>query len=310
MNYQKGLVGVVIPTYKRSEMLTRAIDSVLNQTYRVVECIVVNDNAPNDEYSLVLYEVLKQYKSDSRFRFIEQKEHKNGAAARNVGIRESKGEYISFLDDDDFWEPNKLEIQVECLSQLPQVWGAVSCLMKLYKNNVLAEANFPYRSGDLHQKVLFRRIGLGTGSLLIRRSALDETGYFDENLTRFQDPQLFSCLTSKYRIKLIKKYLHNRDADDGNNRPDAKRIEKLQNAFFKSVNNQIELLSKSEQRALYKIFAFDSFPAFWRSGDKIKALKNCFGVFTSYRACYYAIERYFRRFMNSHFKEYRINKYK
>ena len=75
MAYVKGLVSVVIPTYQRSDLLTRAIDSVLNQSYEQIECIVVNDNVPNDKYSLALYDLLKQYSVDDRFKFIEQEKH-------------------------------------------------------------------------------------------------------------------------------------------------------------------------------------------------------------------------------------------
>ena len=91
MIYINDLLSVVIPTYKRSEMLCRAIESVLNQTYNKVECIVVNDNTPGDEYSQLLYSTLDKYKVDDRFHFVEQKVHKNGAAARNARHQSSKG---------------------------------------------------------------------------------------------------------------------------------------------------------------------------------------------------------------------------
>ena len=211
MSYTKGLVSVVIPTYKRSDMLKRAIDSVLGQTYNKVECIVVNDNTPGDEFSQILYKLIEKYKNDMRFHFLEQEVHKNGAAARNVGIRAARGEYIAFLDDDDFWDHKKLEIQISVIDNLSGEWGAVGCLMKYHKNNKVVAANHPYKDGNVFYGVLTRSVGLGTGSLLIRRNALDDTGYFDENLRRFQDPQLFSCLTEKYKVKLIKCYLHNRD---------------------------------------------------------------------------------------------------
>ena len=133
MSYLKGLVSVVIPTYKRSEMLQRAIESVLGQTYENIECIVVNDNNPGDDFSQILYGTIDKFKDDKRFHFLEQKIHKNGAAARNVGIRYAHGEYIAFLDDDDFWDIEKIEEQVAVLNNLPSDYGAVSCLMRLYR---------------------------------------------------------------------------------------------------------------------------------------------------------------------------------
>lgn len=277
--YREGLVSVVIPTYKRSDMLCRAIESVLGQTYQDVECIVVNDNTPGDEYSQVLYERLKKYENDSRFHFIEQEVHKNGAAARNTGIRVAKGEYIAFLDDDDFWDKEKVEVQVGVLKDLPDDWGAVSCMMKFYRKGKIYAATYPYRDGDIHFAVLARTLGLGTGSLIIRRKALDETGYFDESLYRFQDPQLFSCLTEKYKVKLVKKYLHNRDVDDAQNRPTIENINAYEEAFLKSVAPQLNKLSQRDVNIIRTKYNFDKAPVYWRCGDKLGAIKYFLGIF-------------------------------
>ena len=112
MSYLTGLVSVIIPTYKRSDLLPRAIHSVQGQTYRNIEVLVVNDNvSPDDEYSQRLYTLIDSI-DDDRVRLISQPKHINGAAARNAGIRDAKGEFIAFLDDDDYWESEKVELQV------------------------------------------------------------------------------------------------------------------------------------------------------------------------------------------------------
>ena len=92
LKYEEGLVSVVIPTYHRAETLERAIESVLSQSYKKIECIVVNDNEPNDKYSHLLYEKLKTYIENKKIIFLEQSHHKNGAAARNYGMQHSNGE--------------------------------------------------------------------------------------------------------------------------------------------------------------------------------------------------------------------------
>lgn len=309
MQYEDNLVSIIIPTYKRSDMLTRAIESVLGQTYKNVECIVVNDNTPGDEYSRILYEMLQQYKQDSRFHFIEQEVHKNGAAARNAGIRAAKGEFIAFLDDDDFWDKNKLDIQVPVIQQLTEDWGAVGCLMRYYKNGKVVAANRPYKDGYIHYGVLTRCTGLGTGSLIIRRRALDQTGYFDENLKRFQDPQLFSSLTEKYKVKLIRMYLHNRDIDDSQNRPTINNINALQDAYFKSVSGQLERLPKRKVKLLKTIFQFDKAPIYWREGEKKKSILLTLSVFKYPETIYFAVKRITERYLSHmHVKE-RLMKY-
>lgn len=299
MEYNKGLVSVIIPTYKRSDMLCRAIESVLEQTYKNVECIVVNDNTPGDEYSQILYKDLKKYDDDKRFHFLEQKVHKNGAVARNVGIRYAHGEYIAFLDDDDFWDIEKAEEQVAVLSGLPSDYGAVSCLMRLYRKGKIYSANYPYKDGFIHYEILTRSISMGTGSLLIRRAALDETGYFDENLRRFQDPQLFSCLTEKYKVKLIKKYLHNRDVDDAQNRPTIETINSYQDDFFKSVLPQLERLPKKKVEILKTLYNFDKVPIYWRSGEKKQAAMFVLGLLRSPRSVILAFNRIWRKYRSS-----------
>ena len=94
--YIDGLVSVVMPTYKRSEKLFRAIDSVLNQSYRNLELLLVNDNDPNDDNTKLLKKRVEKYKNDPIFHLILQERHINGAVARNVGINNAKGEYIAF----------------------------------------------------------------------------------------------------------------------------------------------------------------------------------------------------------------------
>lgn len=310
MKYIDGLLSVIIPTYRRSEMLYRAIDSVLCQTYKDVECIVVNDNNPGDEYSLVLYKTLAQYKDDNRFYFLEQEQHKNGAAARNAGIRMAKGEYIAFLDDDDFWDSNKAEIQIDLLKKLPKDFGAVSCLMRLYKNGKIVSAPRPYKDGYIHFEVLTRTISMGTGSLIIRRCSLDDTGYFDENLRRYQDPQLFSFLTEKYKVKLIKRYLHNRDIDDAQNRPSVENIDAYHNAFFESVSSQFERMPQNKKNQVEAIYDIDRAVVYYRNGCKSQALKFLLGLLHYPASLRYAMRRIVNKFSERVFIDFRLSKYK
>lgn len=98
-----GLVSVIIPTYKRPQMLGRAIDSVLSQNYENLEVVVVDDNTDDDEFRLETIRFMAKYASDSRVKYIKHRINQNGSSARNSGILHAKGEYIAFLDDDDFF---------------------------------------------------------------------------------------------------------------------------------------------------------------------------------------------------------------
>jgi len=107
------LVSVVIPTYSRNDMLSRAIDCILAQTHKNLDIIVVDDNPPESEYRTSTEQLMKKYASDERVRYIQNEKNLGGAGARNVGIEASKGEYIAFLDDDDEYYPEKIEKQLE-----------------------------------------------------------------------------------------------------------------------------------------------------------------------------------------------------
>ena len=100
------LVSVIIPTYNRKRLLSRAVKSVLNQSYSNLECIIVDD-ASSDETR----EVINSFQDD-RIIYFRHEENKGASAARNTGIKKSQGEFIAFLDDDDLWFPEKLNKQL------------------------------------------------------------------------------------------------------------------------------------------------------------------------------------------------------
>lgn len=107
------LVSVVIPTFGRARHLADAIDSVLAQTYKNIEIVVVDDNPPNSIDRIETKLLLERYSANDAFIYTTHEENKGGAAARNTGVRMSAGELITFLDDDDTYHKEKLEKQVE-----------------------------------------------------------------------------------------------------------------------------------------------------------------------------------------------------
>lgn len=252
----ENLVSVIIPTYKRSEMLIRAVQSALKQTYDKIEVIVVDDNDFNDEFSLLVQASLSEI-SDIRLRYIQQEKHINGAVARNVGICNAKGNYIAFLDDDDEWLPNKIETQKQLLDNLKDEYGAVSCLALKYKNGLLFSKDLPYSEENLHMKVLKLSVSIHTDTVLYRKKCLDDAGYFNEALLRNQDVQLFLDFLVKYKIKLIPEYLINIHIDDGQNRPNTAKIISVKEMFFKSMRKHFDIYSRHIQKRLYASHYFE-----------------------------------------------------
>jgi glycosyltransferase involved in cell wall biosynthesis len=142
----KGLVSVIVPTYNRAYCLRRTIDSALAQTYPHLEVIVVDDGSSDGTAELIR----ATYGLDERVRYFPQP-NRGAAAARNRGISLARGEYIALLDSDDAWKPWKLQIQVACLGQAPEVgmvWTdmeAVDPQGRVFHRNYLRKMYHAYR---------------------------------------------------------------------------------------------------------------------------------------------------------------------
>lgn len=177
-------VSAVIITHNRLELLKRAIKSVMSQTYSNIECVVVDD-ASTDGTKIYCENLPIEYIH------ISQEESRGGNHARNVGIMASHGDYIAFLDDDDYWLPEKIEKQVALIESKSDC-SLVYCASKF---EIVSRCNKKYRdvypsprfSGDMSRRILML-INCCTSSLiLVERSLLLKVGMFDENLRFWQD---------------------------------------------------------------------------------------------------------------------------
>jgi glycosyltransferase involved in cell wall biosynthesis len=245
----EGLVSCVIPSYKRCDTVTRAIDSVLAQTYKNIEICLVDDNVPGDEYSLRLQEALKKYEKDDRVRYIAQEKHINGAVARNVGIKAAKGEFIGFLDDDDEWLPEKIERQMKVLQENPSI-DAVSVLWSIYENKKIVRRCTPYTAENLQFKVFLREVAIYTSTILIKKIAIDKFGGFDESLLRHQDLQFFVDALKNSKFDVLPEYLVKIHADSEINRPNVEKLIQAKKDFFISVADEFGKYSKLERKRI------------------------------------------------------------
>jgi glycosyltransferase involved in cell wall biosynthesis len=124
------LVTVVTPAYNIAEYVGEAVDSVLGQTFRNFEYLVIDDGSTDDSAAVIRAHA----GDDPRLRLI-QGENRGPSAARNIGIREAGGEYIAFLDGDDRWHPKFLERLVRLIQSLPPTVGSVFCRSRIMLEN-------------------------------------------------------------------------------------------------------------------------------------------------------------------------------
>lgn len=201
------LVTAVITTYKREiDILKRAVDSVLAQTHRPLELIIVDDNRDSEsELSDKIAEFVASLTTDIDVRLLKTEAPKHGAQpARNTGIHASRGKYLAFLDDDDEWLPEKVEKQHELMEKSP---NAGMCFCEGYRVNENFNPPFVnlFHGNDQRESVTYRELLRGdcigsTTQAMIRKSAFDKIGEFDERLPARQDYEMWIRIAKDFDV--------------------------------------------------------------------------------------------------------------
>ena len=191
-------VSVIIPVFNRAHLLGRTLDSVVAQSFEDFEVLVVDDGSDDDPAAVV-----ESYQ-DPRLHYKRQPENKGVAAARNRGLREAKGEFIAFLDDDDEWFPDKLALQVDLLQHSSPDVGLVYTGVETVSDAGKITRQVPSARGDLYPELLVRNVFHGGGSnIMIRRNVIARVGYFDESLPAIEDYDYWLRITRWYRAEVI-----------------------------------------------------------------------------------------------------------
>ena len=197
-------VSVIIPTYNRSYFLTKAIDSVLNQTYTDFEIIVIDDGSTDDTK-----DVLIPYQN--KIKYIYQ-ENQGVACARNTGIKHSTGEFISLLDSDDLYLPNRLEKTIEILDRDKHLGLAHSDVIRITEDGKYIgkfERDTSCLDGYISDELLMLKTFLISSTITFRSNCIERVGYFDEKLSRYgaEDRDMWIRISRYYPIKYIPKVL-------------------------------------------------------------------------------------------------------
>jgi len=176
------VVSVVIPTHNRGAVIWRALQSVLAQTWRGLEVIVVDD-ASTDGTVGVLTE---QTRGDSRVRLVRHAQNKGAQAARNTGIKVAHGQWIAFLDSDDVWLPDSLEVRLDETTRTGARVVHSECDVLEAGAKDARPFGVPPMEGRIYADLL-RRPGPMFQGLLVRKEALIRIGYLDESLIAYQE---------------------------------------------------------------------------------------------------------------------------
>lgn len=190
------LVSVIIPTYNRAALVVEAVASVLAQTWTDYELLVVDDGSTDGTQ-----EVLAPYRD--RLRLLRRPENRGVSAARNLGARESRGQWLAFLDSDDLWLPAKLTRQLQWLAAHPAVQIAQTEELWLrHGRRVNPKKRHRKQGGRIFLPSLHLCL-VSPSAVMVRRELFLEAGGFDESLPACEDYDLWLRLSWQYDIGLI-----------------------------------------------------------------------------------------------------------
>lgn len=205
---QNELITVIVTTYNRPELISAAVINCLNQTYKNIEVIVVDDNGLGQPKQIETRKELEEFITTGKVKYFALEQNQGACIARNFGAEQSSGQFISFFDEDDEWTVDKIETQYELLSKSEQDVAMVLCGQKSIIEETRKEyyrPDFSKLESDTYMKLLNSAISFATPNPLIKREAFFKVGKFSEGLPSAQDLELGIRLCKKYKLKVVNK---------------------------------------------------------------------------------------------------------
>jgi glycosyltransferase involved in cell wall biosynthesis len=255
-NNNTPLISVIIPVHNGEKTIRGTIYSVLNQTYKNLEIIVINDG------SLDLTLQVTASIKDPRFKVFSYQ--KSGVSvSRNRGIEQASGQFISFLDADDVWTPNKLEAQLKALQENPQASVAYSWVDYIDEyGSFFRHGNHITINGDAYEKMLVQNVLENGSNPLIRRQALINVGTFNNSLAYAEDWDMWLRLAKRYNFVTVPypHVLYRTSSQSGSN--NVLKMEKgclkfIEQAFSRAPVS-LQYLKRKSLATLYHYLTFKS----------------------------------------------------
>ena len=239
-------VSVIIHTYNNEKFIGETIESVLNQTYKDYEIIVVDDGSVDGTRDALL-----PYMHGIRYHY---KENGGIASAKNAGIKLSQTEYVAFLDHDDLWVSDKLKLQMECFSENPQV-GLVDAKYTSFKDGkeLRTKPEKGY-SGWIFKELLAKSF-IQTSTVVVKKECLDAVGLYDESFSLGDEYDMFLRISKKFQCGFIDKGLTRYRVHDTNASNNDFLFDNENLGVYKKVYNNCTDLDGVEKKILRKRIA-------------------------------------------------------
>lgn len=245
-------VSVYIPTKNRRQALEKAVDSVLNQSYRDVEVIVVSDGSTDDTESYLTQKSLV----DPRLKYFIKPQSGGAPAARNLAIKSATGEFITGLDDDDEFLPNRIELLVSYWQMLEKYSIRPSCLYTpdlIYRDG--REVDQSRKLGHVSHEQLFDFNHVGN-QIFAPKEVFIESGLFDEEMPAWQDMEFFFRVLKKFgRASLLDIPTQIMDDTPRTDRISIKSRARLQTAYTRFVDKHCKDSKRNAQKLFLQMFS-------------------------------------------------------
>lgn len=200
------MFSVIIPLYNKEYYISKSINSVLKQTFKNFELIIINDGSTDDSLSIV------QQFTDTRIKIVNQ-ENSGVSVTRNNGVKLAKYEHIAFLDADDWWNSHFLEEMDKLVTNYPDA-GLYGCKYYLVKNSNLIESNIgipsDFLAGYINYFQVYSKtfwVPINCSFVIIKKTVFNEVGSFDANLKFGEDFHLWVRVALKYQVAYLNKCL-------------------------------------------------------------------------------------------------------
>lgn len=253
------LISVIIPVYNGEKTIRETIESVLNQTWTDLEVLVINDGSQDSTLKIV------SNIEDTRLKVFNYS-NAGLSASRNRGITLAQGEYVSFLDADDLWTPDKLELQLKALEANPEAAVAYSWVNYITETGeFFRSGNYINMNGNIYEKFLNQNVLENGSNPLIRKQALTEVGGFDQDLSYAEDWDMWMRLAARYHFVAVPSpqilYRMSANSMSGNILKMEAGCLRLIEKAFNQAPTSLQHLKKNSYATLYSYLTFKALEA-------------------------------------------------
>jgi len=239
-------VSVIIHTYNNEKFIAETVASVLNQTYKDYEIIVVDDGSVDGTR-----DVLMPYMQKIRYHY---KENGGIASAKNAGIGLSQAEFVAFLDHDDLWVPDKLQLQMEHFNENPQIGLVYAKYTSFRDGKELRTKPEKGYSGWIFKELLAKSF-IQTSTVVVKRECLDAAGPYDETFSLGDEYDMFLRIARKFQCGFVDKGLTRYRVHDTNASNNDFLFDNENLGVYKKVYNNFTDIDGVEKKILRKRIA-------------------------------------------------------